>query len=591
MKLSKLYSNKPFHNATFFLKKGGLNVILGDSKGKQKGSNSHSLGKSKLAELLDFMLLKKHQHFFFYKKVNKDKFAGYEFYLEILLSNNKYVTIKRCIDKPTKIFFKLQEKRSIGYVFYDNFDKVPSSFEKAKSYLNELLNFDFCIKNQENYRRLVNYSLRTQGDYDPKMNTIFQLKKFARNKDKFWKPLLFNLLGFDGDVLKRKYELEEQIKENTKSIKNQERDFDIKTEEKDLLVGKIQHVTLEKKALENELQNLDFYKQDKTTINNLVGKIEHEISGLNTYLYNVEFDIKKLENAIRNDFSFDLKRVKRLFEEVNLHFPKQLARSYEQLQAFNQKITQERNAQIRETLQEKKSIEKELNVQLKVLNKKKEKYRAVIQDTSLFKKYSIYQKRLIELEKQAARFQLQLEAIEEMEQKREKIATLQQNELQKVKNQVKEIVDTTATCTLYMDIRLTFSKIVKRILHETAIITIKPNSNYNINFAPEFPNSAKDEGNTYYKILCVAFDLAILINYRNQSHFRFVYHDDVVGGDDNGIKTRLIEVVQEICEQHNIQYIFSTIKDNIPPSQNLMPSVVLSLHDKSAEGKLFKMSF
>ncbi len=632
MKLSKLYSNKPFQNITFITDKGGLNVIVGDAKGLQEGSNSHSLGKTKLAELLDFMLLKGvDKKYFFYRDSQKIKFAGYEFYLEILLNNGQFLTIKRSVDEATKISFKLKnkasegyildnefdtkpssfpkaeslnfddeatkiafrlkDKASEGYILEDEFDTKPSSFPKAKTYLNELLNFDFCKQTNEDYRRLVSYSLRSQGDYEPKMNTIFQLRKFAKNKDKDWKPLLFNLLGFDGNVLKQKFDLEEDIKDSTKTIKAQEKDFDIKHEDKDLLVGKIQAVESEKTKISSELENLNFYQQDKNIIQNLVGTIETEIAELNTIAYNLEFDIKKLEEAIRNEFSFDLNKTKSLFEEVGLYFPDQLSKSYEQLVDFNHKITQERNLQIRETLKEKKEEERKINTQLIALNKQKEQHRDLIQDTSLFKKYATYQKQLIEIERELSHFHNQLDAIEEIERKRERIEETLKDELNEIKGQLKTIVDTTATNDLYMNIRKTFSEIVRQVLHETAIITIKPNSTYNIDFKPEFPNSAKDEGNTYYKILCVAFDLAILINYRNQSHFRFVYHDDVIAGDDNGVKSRLIDTVREICLKYDIQYIFSVVKDNIPPSQDLSENTILELHDKSDDGKLFKMSF
>lgn len=592
MKLSKLYSNKPFQNITFITDKGGLNVVVGDAKGLQEGSNSHSLGKTKLAELLDFMLLKGvDKKYFFYRDSQKIKFAGYEFYLEILLNNGQFLTIKRSVDEATKIAFRVKDKASEGYILDDKFDTKPTSFTKAKAYLNELLNFDFCKQTNEDYRRLVSYSLRSQGDYEPKMNTIFQLRKFAKNKDKDWKPLLFSLLGFDGNILKQKFELEENIKEDNKTIKAQERDFDIKQDEKDLLVGKIQAVEIEKSKISTELENLNFYQQDKNIIQNLVGTIENEIAELNTIAYNLEFDIKKLEEAIRNKFSFDLNKTKALFEEVGLYFPDQLSKSYEQLVHFNHQITEERNQQIIETLKEKKEEERKINTQLIALNKQKEQHRDLIQDTSLFKKYATYQKQLIEIERELAHFHNQLDAIEEIERKKERIEQTLKNKLDEVKDEIKTIVDTTATNELYMNIRKTFSEIVRQVLHETAIITIKPNSTYNIDFKPEFPNSAKDEGNTYYKILCVAFDLAILINYRNQSHFRFVYHDDVIAGDDNGVKSRLIDTVREICLKYDIQYIFSVVKDNIPPSQDLSENIILELNDKSDDGKLFKMSF
>jgi len=593
MKLSKLYSNKPFRNITFITDKGGFNVVTGDANEKRK-ENSHNLGKSKLGELLNFMLLKDHKGMFFYSKATtKEKFLnkGYDFYLEILLNDGKYLTIKRCLDKPTKISFKLNNKKSDGYVLYETFDKSPTSLLKAKSYLNEQLNFDFCSETKEDYRKLVNYSLRTQGDYDPKSNTIFQLKKFIRNKDKDWKPLLFSLLGFDGNLLKKKYKIEELIKQSKKTIKEEEKDFGIKSEEKDLLVGKIQHAENERKNVTQQIETLNFYQQDKETIKELVGTIEDDIALLNSKLYNIEYDIKKLNESIQNEFAFDLDRVKNLFEEVDIHFPKQLSKSYKQLVKFNHQITDERNVQILETLKEKKEEEKQINEELLKENNKREQYRDLIQDTSLFKKLMQHQRKLVSIEKELSRYDAQIEAIEKIETKKSQIERKKTNELQDAKNDLKIVLDNTASNELYMNIRKSFSEIVKYIFNETALITISPNSTYNIDFKPNFPQSAKDEGNTYYKILCLAFDLAILINYRDESYFRFVYHDDVVAGDDNGIKTRLIESIKHVCVKYDIQYILTVVKDNIPLTIDLQENIILELHGNSDEGLLFKMNF
>lgn len=594
MKLSKLYSNRPFHNITFITKKGGLNAIIADSQKEDRTGNQHCVGKTKLADLIDFMLLKGvDKSFFFYKDSAKEKFAGYEFYLEILLNDGRYLTLKRSVDNPTKIAFKLSEKSKEGYSLIDQFDETLA-LEKAKIRLNDLLNFDFCREKGENYRRLVNYSLRVQGDYTPdstkKTEPLFQLKKF-RGGDKQWKPLIFNLLGFDGTLLKEKYNLEESIKDDTKTIKHQQKDFGIKPEEKDSLIGKIQTTEIERYKLSKELDNLNFYQKDKETINTLVGEIEYEIALLNTQLYQIEYEIQKLSDSIRNEFSFDLEKVKNLFEEVEIHFPQQLSKSYEQLIDFNHKITQERNSQIRQTIDEKKQQEKDINARLSELSSRKKAFRDIIQDTSLFKKYTIYQKKLVEIERELVRFQTQLEEIDKIKKKKTEIEEKQKGDLQDVKDKLKEILDNTANCALYMSIRRSFSEIVKEILNDNAIIKIVPNNTFNVDFRPEFPNSAKSDGATYYKILCVAFDLAILINYRDKSHFRFVYHDDVISGDDNGVKYRLIELCREICERHDIQYIFSAIKDNLPPDIELGNNIVLELNDRNDEGKLFKMSF
>jgi uncharacterized protein YydD (DUF2326 family) len=349
----------------------------------------------------------------FYTESNKRKFAGYEFYLELLLNNGEFLTIKRPVDFHTKISFKIHEKESEGFILYEDFDSEPSSFDKAKKHLNDLLGFDFCIDNKENYRRLVNYSLRLQGDYEPRKNTIFQLSKFNNKNDKdSWRALVFSLLGFNGSLLIKKYELEESIKQSNKNIKEQEKDFGIKSQDKDLLIGRIQNAELEKENLAKELGNLNFYKEDQAIIQNLVGNIEQEIANLNSQLYVVEYEIQKLHDAIRESFSFDLEKVRKLFQEVSLHFPESLNKSYEQLMEFNTKITQERNLQIRQTLEEKKQERKRIDAQLFDLNQKREAYRDVIQDTTLFKKYALYQKKIVELEKELSKFQTQLDALD-----------------------------------------------------------------------------------------------------------------------------------------------------------------------------------
>ena len=128
MKLSKLYCNKPFQNVIFNTQNGKLNVILGDAEKKANAKDSHNLGKTRLVLLIDFLFLKEVDKNYFllkelkkegsilpvfvgsqieFEKINaidvgKKLFEGYEFYLEILLNNGQYLTIKRTINQQSK---------------------------------------------------------------------------------------------------------------------------------------------------------------------------------------------------------------------------------------------------------------------------------------------------------------------------------------------------------------------------------------------------------------------------------------------------------------------------------------------------------
>ena len=241
MKISKLYSNKPFHNTSFNYEGEGINVILVEQKSDDSNKTQHGVGKTKFGELLDFMLLKKIDSTFFNRGVVRRKFDDHIFFLEIQLNSGSFLLIKRGVKKNTKIGFIEMDTPLDGFIIDLEFENVLTH-RKAINFLNEKLAFDFCIDTRENYRRLVNYNIRTQGDYDPRKATIFQLTKFLKNQDKYWKPLLFSLIGFNGELLKSKYNVEEQIKQLKNKIKDREDDLQFKLEDKDSLVGRIQNL-------------------------------------------------------------------------------------------------------------------------------------------------------------------------------------------------------------------------------------------------------------------------------------------------------------------------------------------------------------
>lgn len=591
MKLSKLYCNKKFKNIIFNTQHGGLNAILAEVKDKSVGKNQHNLGKSKLVELIDFLLLGKIQKKESYWLTKHAIFNDYEFYLEILLNNGKYLTIKRCVSNNTKICFKLNETTSNELNLYSDWDDTDLPLEKAKDKLNQLMGITFCQKHDYDYRNIIGYSLRGQDDYDKKRESIFQLAKF-KGKDKYWKPVIFSLLGFDGKLLREKYDTEELIANEIKLINEKAKDLDVKNEERDDIVGKMQLKEQEKEKLDKNLAVFDFYQKDKETIIELVVTIENSIAELNNELYQIEFDIQKLEQSIKNKFSFDLNKVEEIFKEVELYFPSALRKNYEQLIDFNKKITSERNEQIRATLIEKQHERAEIQQKLVVLNDKKKQYAELISDTTIFKKYKSYQQELIKIEADLIHFKYQLESLDMLDNKRKETENKKNNELKNIIDSLKLIQSKTSDNKNYMNIRSLFAEFVKAILHETGYISVSLNKNNNINFECKFTASAQDEGNSYYKLLCVAFDLAILTHYAKESYLRFVYHDDVFSQFDNRIKRSLITSIREVCYQHDIQYIFSAIQDDIPTEFYFdTDEVILKLHDNDDSGKLFLCSF
>ena len=171
--------------------------------------------------------------------------------------------------------------------------------------------------------------------------------------------------------------------------------------------------------------------------------------------------------------------------------------------------------------------------------------------------------------------------------------------------QLKQLYGSTEKNIRYSEIRTKFSEYYKAIMDESANISWQINSNNNVDFIQpkvhskkdEQKETAKDEGNTYKKLLCVTFDLAILTTYNSESYFRFVYHDDVLSQQDDRLKNRLIELTKTLTSQFNLQYILSAIKSDLPHNENDEivyfndDEIVLRLHDRDESGTLFGFEF
>ncbi|MCG6189126.1 DUF2326 domain-containing protein [Maribellus maritimus] len=603
MQLSKLYCNNTnFKDITF--KTNELNVIYADVKSNlEEKKNSHDLGKTKLTEVIDFMLLKKinKNHFFLKIKENdKSIFINYVFYLELYLNSNEFLTIRRNIETNTKISFALQNQTTTDYRPPLKWDYENVSIDKARDILSDYLAFDFFHNKTYNYRKSINYSLRTQDDF----KDVYRLNKFSAGKDIDWKPFMFDLLGFKGELLRLKYENDSKIEEISSLISSYKNDYSVKVEDRDEIIAERAIVENEFKEVEEQIDRFNFYGQDKSLIKKGVDEIENKISNLNSESYRLNYELEKLKSSIKNNFSFDINKVKKVFNETSIYFSEQLTSDYEDLISFNKKLTTERNKLLKSTIKEKENELQEINSNLEDLHLERVGLLNHLTDSDTFTKFKKCQKDLVKVEGQLLKFQEKINVIDLIIKKENEIEKLQ-NDIKSTISELKKIHQTTDKNQKYNEIRALFSKFYKHVMNENAVLSWNINSKNNVDFIPPKVKSknnknidtAKDEGNTYMKLLCVTFDLAILCAYNKESYFRFVYHDDVLSQQDNGIKTRLLELIHDITKKYKIQYILSAIKSDLPLDisnqiQEFSDSeIVLKLHDNDVSGTLFGIEF
>ncbi len=590
MKLIQVYANQPFKTVKF---SEDFNVILGKvTRPKDSSVDSHNLGKTTLIHIINFLLLKGFDKNNFLHQY-KNKFEKYTFFLEILLNDGRFLTIRRSVEENTKISMILHTNEYEDYRENLQWTYNNIAFLKAKEVLNELLNFD--VVKQYSYRKTVSYFLRTQDDY----LDVFQLNKFKSSKDIEWKPVLFDLLGFNGEILKEKYELDQRKTNINKEITLLQNKT-TNAEEIDKIKGLIEVREEERNSLKLQLDQFNFYKQELNINLKLVEEIEFEISKKNSLRYSLEFELEKIQQSLQNKISFDLAETEEIFNDVKIYFPKELKKDYQDLIKFNEELFTERKQHLVERLKEVKKDYKEVDSELVELNNKQSKLLAILQDKDTFKKFKKYQTDIIKIESEILLLQEELKKVNEIGSLTERVERLNVKAdglKEQIKKQVIEEVNNN-----YSSIRKIFNQIIKDIINLPAIPSIKINKNGNVEYEADIQDvnedlTAKGKGTTYRKLLCVAFDLAILINYSNKSFFKFVYHDGALEGLDNRKKIKFINLAKRICKEYNLQYILTSIEDDLPRDDTgkvmEFPSneIAVILDDKGDSGRLFEQSF
>jgi hypothetical protein len=287
MKISKLYANNDTFKTIEFDK--GINFILTDIDG---------VGKSSLFKLIDFCLLGD-KHF-----LGQEHFKDYIFYIELQISSNRYITIKRPTVGGKNIELKITKEKSM-LLDEKDFNK-KGSIGIAKSFFENKVNYSI-----NKFRTYITYFLRDENN----QSDVFILNKHSSSNEIEYKTLISNLLGIDGRKIRKKYELDEIIKnEDTEStrLKNAQNDLEKVIEENKTLISS---------------RFIDRLKDSITKYGYMI--LDKEITfliDLNTS-NDIEFSIKIENDKESNDNLNDEKTIKKL---LCLIFASALAETYVQ---------------------------------------------------------------------------------------------------------------------------------------------------------------------------------------------------------------------------------------------------------------------
>lgn len=588
MKLHRIYSNKPetFGPINF---NDGLSFVIAEIRLPENQEKvTHNLGKSTLGQVIDFCLLKKRdQRFFLFK--HEELFSDFVFYLELVTHAGDYVTIARSVHAASKVALVRSGTpiEDASTMAAEDWDHIGLAFERGKTLLDAWLGLN--VLKPWPYRKVVGYLLREQDDY----GDVFQLGKFA-GKHSDWKPFVAHIIGLDSAIVSDLYHVRDSLESSTNRFQTLVREWgadDTDTTEVDALIT-LRENELERRQLAQD--ELDFKESDSDVSEELVEETEYQIATLNEERYLLQRDVERIGRSLDEDsILFRPSEAERIFRDSGIVFGDQIQKTYEQLIEFNRQISSERSAVLRKELTAAKTRIEEMDLELVDLNSQRARSLAYLRESETMQKFR-------SLASEISTLQGQLNLLQEKRASAAKLTALRQEvrEFEQatsaLQTQVEKNIDASSKkrTSTFSIIRSYFSQIIQDVLHEDAIIGARFNDAGGLDFYAEFLGAdgmatSADRGTTYRKLMCIAFDLAIVRAYRNEAFPQFVFHDGAFEALERRPKENLLQVLRTY-EEYGVQTITTALSGDLPVGEPKQDEVVCLLHDEGASGRLFR---
>lgn len=592
MRLSSLYCNLAaiFPRIDF---KDGINVILGEIRvPENRKKDTHNLGKSTLGILIDYCLLRDRDRDELFMHQHEEVFKDFEFFLEFEQYNGGFVTIRRCVRAPTKISLV---RHAIGRSDFtglpdEGWDHTRIPLNTAKEVLDDMLSFSPSL----GVREAISYSLRLQRDYVD----VFRPLKWSRSADRQWKPVVMHFLGLDGKRTDKVYELTESVELLAKKARQLKaaarggpngRGAGKKKHDLDWLRGVLRERSLEQEAAEREMEQLQFAHHDARESEHLTRDIEQRIAELNQRRYSLQMSAQRIKASLAEQVAFDVEKLRSLYADAQIYLSEQLVRDYDQLLRFNREITEERNDYLKREAAEIDTELKDINANLELLDARRSEILQGLRTEDSVERYRSLReeirRRHVEvsnLERRVAQFQEANEAEKELQENQEELA----HATAALRAEIH------ASPAVYQRVQQLFSSLVRSVTDKGAVLSTQLNAKGNPEFSAEILSVAGDvtseaDGNTYRRLLCIAFDVAVLQARDGAGFVRWCFHDGLLETLDDRKKYLLVEALKAT----GLQQIITAIDSDLPDGPSIFADheIVRLLHDAGDDGRLFRM--
>jgi len=473
-------------------------------------------------------------------------------------------------------------------------DHTNLPFERARTLVDGILGFEAL--RPWGFRKLIGYLIRSQQDY----MDVFQLGKFS-GKHQDWKPFVAHLVGLEAQPVINLYNKREELSSAESRLSTLTREWGGDDVDSSVIDGLISVKRRDITAKASALDSFSFGEEDKRTQSVVVEDTEARIATLNEESYRLAQLDERIEASLRDQqVNFKPSDAEVLFGEAGIAFGDQIKRDFDQLIAFNRAITKERREALIEQRREISSRLEEIEGELSGLNDERTRSLAYLRESDSLLKYK-------ELSREHSALQADLHTLEARREAATRLIELrrEQRVLAEEYGQLETLVEAQID-TISRDeesdfgrLRRYFTEIIFEVLGQNAIIAIRMNNAGGLDFTAEFIGdsgtaTSGDRGTSYKKLMCIAFDLAMLRTYLDIPFPRFVYHDGALEQLEPRKREKLIGVFREYASL-GLQPILSLLDSDLPSPLGADAStlngaeVILTLHDEGESGRLFAM--
>ena len=349
------------------------------------------------------------------------------------------------------------------------------------------------------------------------------------------------------------------------------------------------------------LDSFSFGEEDQRVTATVVQDTEVRIAALNEESYKIAQLSERIDESLKDQqVVFKPSDAEALFREAGVAFGDQLKRDYEQLIAFNRAITKERREALEEQRHEIAARLSDIEDELATKNSERARSLGFLRESDSLVKYK-------ELSRELSGLQAELNTLEARRAAASRLIELrrEQRVLSQEYGHLETLVESQIEAVSKNDesrfghLRRYFTEIIFDVLGQNAIIAIRMNKAGGLEFTAEFIGdsgtaTSGDRGTSYKKLMCIAFDLAMLRTYLDVPFPRFVYHDGALEQLDPRKREKLIGVFRQYAEL-GLQPIISLLDSDLPlplgSGKTTLDSteVVATLHDEGEDGRLFVM--